>query len=181
MLNLHRVYISLLLSMESELQYLTDDLAILTRLNNILKQVKDKIGSDDAGLLKDLVISEEFLDTYRFETLNEAQIKRCISCYLHSILNERALTPPALYSDVVYDKSHYRFILLYKLTDALRIYHYWTGLEQDFNDTKLIMMVAYIIGIVLSACCTVYMFNRYFRQQKERQAEYEKVVKAKAD
>ena len=168
-LNLHRVYLSLLLSMSRELQYLTDDLALLARLNNLLDKVRDgMIGEQDAVVFTDLVISEAFMEQYRFETLNEAQSKNCISCYLHSIMNERALTPDSLYSDSVYDKVHYRFILLYKLTDALRIYHYWTGLEQDFNETKYIMMIAYIIGIVLSAFCTVYMFDRYFRQEKEK-------------
>ena len=83
---------------------------------------------------------------------------------MHSILNEKALIPPSLYSDPNYEQEHYRFILMYKMTDAMRIYHYWMGLEQDFNETKLIMMCSYVIGIVMSACVTVYMFDRYFKQ-----------------
>lgn len=79
-------------------------------------------------------------------------------------MNEKALIPPSLYSDPNYEQEHFRFILMYKMTDALRIYHYWMGLEQDFNETKLIMMCAYVIGIIMSASVTVYMFDRYFKQ-----------------
>ena len=48
--------------------------------------------------------------------------------------------------------------------DAVRIYYYWVDLEDDFNETKLVMMVAYIIGIFLSAIVTMWMFDRFFKQ-----------------
>jgi len=76
----------------------------------------------------------------------------------------KALSPTSLYNDTDYDQGYYRFILAYKMTDALRVYHYWVGLEDDFNETKQIMMVAYIVGIVLSALITVWMFDRYFKK-----------------
>ena len=57
---------------------------------------------------------------------------------------------------------------MYKLTDALRIYHYWVNLEEDFNETKLIMMIAYVFGIVMSAIVSAYMFDGYFKRQSEK-------------
>ena len=57
---------------------------------------------------------------------------------------------------------------MYKLTDALRIYHYWVNLEEDFNETKLIMMIAYVVGIVMSAIVSAYMFDGYFKRQSEK-------------
>ena len=166
-INLHRVYLSLLLSMEQELEVMSDDLSLLARMRNLLTQIKGMVGADDR-VMTDVEMGEQWLQLFRFETLNEAQSKSCVSCYLHSIMNERALTPEAHYSDSVYERTQYRFILLYKLTDALRIYHFWMSLEHDFNDTKLIMMCAYIVGICMSAGVTVYMFDNYFKKDKKR-------------
>ena len=161
-INLHQVYLSLILSMEEELKVFSDDLAVLQRLNNLIRKIKEKIGQD-VQVIQDVEISEQWLDQYRFETLNEAQVKSCITCYMHSLLSEKALTPLSQYSDSVYERAHYRFILLYKLTDALRIYHYWTDIEHDFNETKVIMMCAYVVGIILSACVTAYMFDHFWK------------------
>ena len=61
--------------------------------------------------------------------------------------------------------------MVYKLTDALRIYHYWVNLEEDFNETKLIMMIAYVIGIVMSAIVSAYMFDGYFKRQSAKRDE----------
>ena len=54
------------------------------------------------------------------------------------------------------------------MVDALRVYHNWVGLEDDFNETKLIMMVAYLVGIGLSAAVTMWMFDRFFKKQAKR-------------
>lgn len=63
--------------------------------------------------------------------------------------------------------------MAYKLTDAVRIYHFWVNLEDDFNDTKYIMMIAYVIGILCSAAVTVCMFDRFFKKQKEEDEDPE--------
>ena len=55
-------------------------------------------------------------------------------------------------------------MLAYKMLDALRIYHNWVGLEDDFNETKLIMMIAYLIGILISAAITMWMFDNFFKK-----------------
>ena len=60
--------------------------------------------------------------------------------------------------------------MAYKMTDALRIYYHWTGLEGDYNDTKTLMLIAYTIGIGLSAMVTMYMLNRFFKKEAEKKA-----------
>ena len=60
-INLHRVYLSLLLSMEHELQVMTDDLAVLSRLNSLIGKVKEKVGQDDR-VIQELMIGEQWLD-----------------------------------------------------------------------------------------------------------------------
>ena len=49
------------------------------------------------------------------------------------------------------------------------MYYYWTGLEDDYNETKMVMMVAYVIGIILSAGVSLYMFDSFFKKQAEKQ------------
>lgn len=56
--------------------------------------------------------------------------------------------------------------MAYKILDSIKIYHNWVGLEDDFNETKLIMMIAYLIGILISAGVTIYMFDRFLKKQK---------------
>ena len=73
---------------------MTDDLSLLARMGNLLGQVKEMVGEDDR-VISDVEMGEQWLEKFRFETLNEAQSKSCHSCYLHSILNERALTSEA--------------------------------------------------------------------------------------
>ena len=74
--------------------------------------------------------------------------------------------PKDLFKDDLYSQEHYRFILAYKLTDALKIYHQWVSIEDDFNETKIVMLIAYVVGIFLSAMVTVWMVDRYLKQQK---------------
>jgi H+/gluconate symporter-like permease len=50
------------------------------------------------------------------------------------------------------------------MTDALRIYHHWIDVEKDYNDTKSIMMIAYIVGILISAGVTLWMFDRFSKK-----------------
>lgn len=63
------------------------------------------------------------------------------------------------------------------MTDALRIYHHWIDVEKDYNDTKSIMMIAYIVGILISAGVTLWMFDRFSKKQdalmKKRQEQAE--------
>jgi len=58
--------------------------------------------------------------------------------------------------------------LAYKLLDSLRIYHNWVGLEDDFNETKQIMMIAYLVGILVSSGVTIYMFDRFAKRQNKK-------------
>lgn len=81
--------------------------------------------------------------------------------------------PSHLFTDENYPQEYYRFILAYKLTDALNIYHNWVGLEDDFNETKMVMMVAYIVGIGISAAITVWMVDRYLKKQASEKEERE--------
>ena len=68
-----------------------------------------------------------------------------------------------------YEKAYYyKFMLAYKFFDALRIYHNWVGLEDEYNETKLIMMVAYLVGILISAGVTIYMFDRFLKQHQKK-------------
>ena len=50
-------------------------------------------------------------------------------------------------------------------------------MEKDFNETKLIMMIATIVGILISAAVTLWMFDRFSKKQdaliKKRQEQDE--------
>ena len=172
--------------MEDELRGLVsnNNTALADRLDNFLLKVKSRISPDDI-ILEDVHINQSFLESFHFETLNEAQNKKCVNCYLHSLLNEKALTPKDLYATMTeqYSQDYYRFVLLYKLTDSIKIYHAWVGMEDDYNETKMVMMVAYIIGIGCSAAMTVWMFDRFFKKQAKQKKidDYEAEEQAARD
>jgi len=42
------------------------------------------------------------------------------------------------------------------------------GLEDDFNETKQIMMIAYLVGILVSSGVTIYMFDRFAKRQNKK-------------
>ena len=50
-------------------------------------------------------------------------------------------------------------------------------MEKDFNETKLIMMIATIVGILISAAVTLWMFDRFSKKKdaliKKRQEQDE--------
>ena len=170
MVNLHRVYLSLLLSMEEPIRGLTSDTKLSDRFSKLMDKVRSKVGSADSlKQLQAVKIAANFVESFSFEVLNEAQSRKCPSCYLHSLLNLKAVTPE--FADEVYAQDYYRFILAYKLIDALRIYYYWLDLEDDYNETKIIMLVAYIVGIVISAGITVFMFDRFFKKKTDEEKD----------
>lgn len=136
---------------------------------------KIKLRVDIVDLYEGMSIQGDLRTQFEFEVLNEAQTTKCHICYLHSLLNLRALsTSDQLGDKIGYEKAfYYKFLFAYKLLDSLRIYHNWVGLEDEFNETKLIMMVAYLFGILISAAVTIYMFDRFLKKNVKKAKKYE--------
>ena len=78
-------------------------------------------------------------------------------CYFHSLLNIEALTE--IESEV--PKLELKFILLYKISDALRIYFDFLEFEVDNNENKSVMQKAYAIALIGSVAMTYFLFNKF--------------------
>ena len=95
-INLHRVFLSLVLDLQDELRsQATGDERFTSKLDSLFAKVDKAVNRND--LLPSLELSEPFYKSYKYETLNEAQQKKCTYCYFHSLLNEKAVTPAALF------------------------------------------------------------------------------------
>ena len=78
-------------------------------------------------------------------------------CYFHSLLNIEALTE--IEGEV--PKLELKFILLYKISDALRIYFDFLEFEVDNNENKSVMQKAYAIALIGSVAMTYFLFNKF--------------------
>lgn len=68
--NLHRVLLSLFLSMEGDFAKLTSDVPLLTKIDRLLTKVKKAVG-EEPGLVN-LKVDDELMKSFMFESLNEA-------------------------------------------------------------------------------------------------------------
>ena len=104
-INLHKVYLSMMIELEKDLHILTnDDMSLAREIDSLLDKIKSKLSTDLNELFPEVHIGEKYLESFHFESLNEAQAKKCHQCYLHSLLNEKALIPRDLYD---LDKESY--------------------------------------------------------------------------
>ena len=94
-INLHKVFFSLILGLEQHISETTieKDLGLHDKFIKVIEKLKLKADSQDLVAPSDLHLSPELHKQFEFESLNEAQITKCYTCYLHALLNERALRP----------------------------------------------------------------------------------------
>jgi hypothetical protein len=82
-------------------------------------------------------VQKEYLDLLKEESLEEAKRRRCGLCYFHALLNIEALSTNE--NETFIPKSDLKFLLLYKLSDAIRVYSNFLTFEVDNNSNKSIM------------------------------------------
>ena len=94
-----------MIDLEKDLHILTnDDMSLAREIDGLIDKIKSKLSDDLNELFQEVYIGEKYLESFHFESLNEAQAKKCHQCYLHALLNEKALIPRDLYD---LDKESY--------------------------------------------------------------------------
>jgi len=63
------------------------------------------------------------------------------------------------------DMFFFKLHLMYKLSDALRVYWYFLKYEQETNYSKVLVKNCYIICMVFSAGISIYIIDYYLRKQ----------------
>ena len=61
--------------------------------------------------------------------------------------------------------------MLYKLSDALRIYFTFQSFEVENNSNKSIMQKAGAIGLILSAVISYWIFNNFNKRMEEKRIQ----------
>ena len=71
-------------------------------------------------------------------------------------------------------KLELKFILLYKLSDSIKVYFDFLEFESLNNDNKNVMQKAYAVALLGSVGMTCYLFKRWSKKKEEQAEKQEK-------
>ena len=170
-LNLFLSYLQMLneVSVQIEKLLLTDELK-----ETYTNQIRELTQFQDFAEIGKMKISKDYLAQLKEATLKEAQKRRCQLCYFHSLLNIEALSE----GEGELSKLELKFILLYKLSDSIKVYFDFLEFESLNNDNKNVMQKAYAVALLGSVGMTCYLFQRWIKKKEDQEKQLEKALNA---